>query len=247
MTPKSQLYIKKTTYQHFLRLADYHYIKFNPPMFKSIYGIYPRLPWLKNYPSPTAIITYSAPIIRMKARNKVLAGVLQFPQDQKKALQEINENIVYFSRLIVDPRYRKIGLGSWLLTETMKMQTVPYIETMTPFEETESMLKKAGFIPHHTPNPPYYQRVIAAMAKVGMDLRFTKFPAFAFSRIEHLKGPARTIIIYELDRFCKHFKVKLTKEHSIERMEYIFHKLSYPNIYWLYRSEKLMISSRNSQ
>lgn len=216
-------------------------------MFKSIYGIYPRLPWLKNYPSPTAIITYSGPIIRMKARIRALSKILEFSKDQKKALREVNENIVYFSRLIVDPRFRKIGLGSWLLTETMKLQTVPFIETMTPIEETQPMLERAGFIAYPTPNPPYYRRLIVAMSRVGLDLRFTKFPAFAFSRIEHLKGPARTIIIYELDRFCKHFKVKLTKEHSIERMEYIFHKLSYPNIYWLYRNEKVKNSSRNSQ
>lgn len=228
---RDRLYIKRTSFSHYQRLASYHYVKQSIHPFKYIFGIYPRLPWLKQYPHPVAITVYAPPLPNLRPRRRALEGILDIPRDRRQSLAYINKHIIYASRIIVDPRFKHLGLATWLAQVTYELVPYPIIEVLTPIDDTNAWLTKLGFKTFLMPAPDYYARVIRAFCRVGITSAFFDCPEFVNRRIDKLARAARRMILYELQRFTNHFKCHHLQPHSLRRTAYILDKLHYPHAY----------------
>lgn len=237
-----QLFLSETTHRFFLRLAHYHPVKQAAPIFKYIYGLFPKPPWSKVHPHPVAVIVYAPPVPSLRARARALRGQINFPRDRKQNLRLVNANILYISKLIVDPRYHNLGLATWLLKETIALQHVPYIESLTPIDYTNKIFAHCGFTTLYNPAPPYYARLVTALTAAGVGAALYDHPHQVNLRIERMPAEQKAIVLYEMQRFANHFKSHGSGPHSLERTAYILGKLSYPQAYHLYTTNNPVTS-----
>lgn len=100
------------------RLACYHYRGGLPISVKAVFTMRPATPISSFERRPVGVIVYTTPVPRVELRN-VATGNIFKDLDRQTQLALINRNIRCIARVIVEPRFRGIGLATRLVRETM--------------------------------------------------------------------------------------------------------------------------------
>jgi GNAT superfamily N-acetyltransferase len=190
-------------------------------------------------PTTLGVIVFSVPIGEWKARNLALSNY--FSQYKSKSLRQsaINHNIVYIARIIVDPRFHKIGIASRLLKETIPLFNYHWIETMTPIDKYMSLFTKNGFKLFFQPTPQLYYDMQQALLRAKVDRQYWTLPKNATSVIDALNKYERNLFDSACKKFLRNFHHHEREKKGIARIEYILSKIRYPNAYYLYTNEKV--------
>ena len=92
----------------------------------------------------TGVIVYASPYLNLRARSVVL------PQFTGKTTPEharkINKHFVRIARVVVDPKYRSIGLGVKLVKDTLARVGYPYVEILAVMGQYNPFAVKAGML-----------------------------------------------------------------------------------------------------
>ncbi len=132
------------------------------------------------------VIVYSYPAVRTAGRKRAAGYVPD--------VKELNGDWAVVSRVIVHPKYRTIGLGSRLVSETLPLQGCGHVELVAvmaqynPFAERAGMrliqitephrsvvaaidqLRGLGFDPVHMASKGYNLEVVGKLDRVQLDL-----------------------------------------------------------------------------
>ncbi|MCJ7777345.1 MAG: hypothetical protein MUP16_03430, partial [Sedimentisphaerales bacterium] len=121
-----KLQIVRGCLDDYKKLARFHYRDSQPGPYTAIFAIKP----IKS-PSTELIgvIVYTMPSMGAELRN-IATGNVFAGFDNRTRLSLINKNIRCISRVIIEPRFRGLGLASRLVRETMPKMDVPIIEAM---------------------------------------------------------------------------------------------------------------------
>lgn len=215
-------------------LAHYHYKTEAPSPPDQIYKIRGNLESKKSFPDPIAIIVYSMPIINLHGRTVATNRYFRKARTEIGRLRLVNQKIRYISRVIVDPRFQKLGLATWLLKDTLERQTVPIVETLTPIDFTNKIFQKAGFKLYHSPAPDWYRRFTKALTKVQIKLDTVKCPPAIHFRINNLPPRQKGFIEKEILLFVKHFRHREGMKNSPNRTAFFCSKIPYPQAYLIW-------------
>lgn len=239
------LEIKICSYQHYLRIAHYHYVKGDIRPHLKIYAVYGKGSRYEQYPRPVAAVVYAPPMPNIRGRNIALRGILDIPSNPRERMQVINKHIVYASRLICDPRFGRKGIASWLLQNTVHLTGKPIVESLSPVDDEAALLSRIGFKQIIIPTPHRYSRMNHFLRKAGISDELCKFPELVHKRISQIDGPEKEVLVFELQRFVNQFSYHQFDVHSLKRTTYILTKLVYPSWYhvwiepkWLKTREK---------
>jgi len=217
-------------------LARYHYNPLPKGPCTGIYKIKAKYPYHKSMPDPLAIIVYRMPIGRLRARTIATNGIFKQSANCPHPLKAINKNIRYLARLIVDPRFWRHGLATKLILETIQLQEVPLIETITPIDWTNDMFQKCGFEIFFTPAPKWYRRMTTAIRELGLTPDANLLPIILHKRIKNLHGSQRDFIENEIKQFLHQYRHMHDLKPCIERAKFILSKIPYPEAYLLWRN-----------
>jgi len=92
------------------------------------------------------VIVYSHSYLNLKPRNMVFGERYRYtPGDLYKA-RLINEEIARISRVVIHPKFRGIGLGSFLVKETMPKVNAKVIEALAVMARFNPFFEKAGMV-----------------------------------------------------------------------------------------------------
>ncbi len=92
------------------------------------------------------VIVYSRSYLNLKPRNMVFGERYVYtPGDLHKA-RLINEEIARISRVIIHPKFRGIGLGAYLVKETMPKVDAKVIEVLAVMAKYNPFFEKAGML-----------------------------------------------------------------------------------------------------
>jgi len=134
-----QTRVVEGTRQDYEKLACFHYRSSQlPPPYK-IFA-------LKHQNELVGVIVYSYPPATCFGRRQALGRVA--------SLTELNKDFVWISRVVLQPKYRTIGLGALLVKKTLPLIDRRYVETIAvmakynPFFERAGMTKIAQRKPH---------------------------------------------------------------------------------------------------
>lgn len=228
------LEIVPATLADYKLLAHYHYRKDAPAPLDQIYKIRGTLECRDSFPDPIAIIGYSMPITNLHGRTTATSGYFRNARTEIGRLRLVNKKIRYISRLIVDPRFHKQGLATWLLKDTLERQTVPIAETLTPIDFTNKIFQSQGFKLYHTPAPEWYLRFTDALQKARVKLDTINCPPAVHYRLQALDPRQRSFIEKEILLFLSHFRHRKGMENSLDRTAYFCSKLPYPQAYLIW-------------
>lgn len=95
--------------------------------------------------SPVAVVAYTHPVPDCRARDLATGGRYVGWPDRRSGLLLLNREMRTVSRLIVEPRFRGLGLATRLLRETLPRLNVPLVEALAVMGELVPMFTRAGF------------------------------------------------------------------------------------------------------
>lgn len=228
------------SYEEYLRLARYHYISPDCKPAMQIFKIRKAGKKQNSFPDPMGVILYKKPLPDLKARTYATRSYFKLPPTKSEQLKLVNEKILYAARIIIDPRFWKRGLAHWLQSETLKLQTVPIVETLTPIDFTYKLLLPDGFKRYYNPAPSYYTRFHNTLLSIGITEAEIRTPRIAHQHFMMMHEPHHSTFEKEITRFLKHFKNSPVDNFELPRTAYALSKLPYPQSYFIWFNPRVM-------
>jgi hypothetical protein len=236
------------------QLAHYHYRDGQPGPFAAIFALKPA-PELAGalHIRTVGVIVYTMPSpsleLRNVATNNFFAGF-----DKSTQLALINKNIRCVSRVIIEPRFRGLGLASRLVCQTMPEMNVPVIEAMAVMGQVNPFFEKAGMKAYTANMPVRCIRLIEALSMVTIEEDPSAVACVGGSGGDHqlidaakvqreldrLPPPKAEFIELEIRRFLQSYGKRRNSQPGLERTRYILSKLTFRPVYYIWFNPKFV-------
>lgn len=220
------------------QLARYHYCKGRILPAQYIFKLMARSPHRFDIPDPVGVVVYKYPIPQMPGRNQATNYYFRKPDSNSERMKLVNSNIRYAARIIIDPRFRRIGLAKKLQQESLDQLTIPIVETLCPMDWTSNLLHYSGFKPYYCRPPKRYGRLKNKLELAGVSERVLSLPAIVNERLRFLSPSHKAEVEKEIKRFMEHWPKQYDMPDSLARTRFFLDKLNYPPVYWIWRNPK---------
>lgn len=220
------------------RLAKYHYRDGRPGPMAAIFALKPKPKSALRLNVPTVgVIVYSMPVPEVRLRDiatdSFFAG---FDRSTKCSL--LNMHVRCISRLIVEPRFRGLGLASRLVRQTMPRLKVPIVEAMAVTDVVSPFFIRAGMKPYQGEAPVRAVRLIEALSAVGIDQTQLADPARVQRCLDRLGVVRGRFIESEIRRFLQSYSRCRDMPPGLKRTEYVLSKLTTRPVYYIWFNPK---------
>jgi hypothetical protein len=201
-------------------LSSYHYREHNLGPYAAIYAIKGSFRTSENLLN-VGVIVYAMPATGCQMRSVAIPFLSGL--DRITRLKLINANIRTISRVIIEPRFRSLGLAARLVSETMPLMNVPFIEALAVMGQVNPFFEKAGMTRIDAPPSPSVARLIEAFAAVGIDRHEFIDPILLHQKLDSLSND---FIERELTRFLQAYGQRRLMPPGLERTKFILSKLT---------------------
>jgi hypothetical protein len=225
-------------------LSHYHYCETSMGPYAPIFAIKGKFRTATKLET-VGVIVYSMPTAGAQMRNIATAGIFA-GLDKGTRLKLINSNIRTISRVIIEPRFRSLGLAVRLVKETMPAMNVPFIEALAVMGRANPFFEKAGMTRYYSPMSPSCVRLIEAFSVVGIDERDLIDSALVQKKLDRVQiFPERCtlnaercsdFIEGEMARFLQSYGRRRLMPPGIVRTRFILSKLTDSPLYYLWRN-----------
>lgn len=193
----------------YLRLKPHHYRPGNPATMTRVLAIRDPKPTAadrySNSASPArsvAVLVESLPALSCRLRDTALDGRYGhlLPKPRSKLL---NEELRCISRVIIDPRYRGLGLAVRLVRYALSTAQTRYTEALAVMGRVSPFFERAGMTAYERPPLPNESRALDALACVGIAPHDLAQPQDVEQRINALPTIQKRLITRELMRWYR--------------------------------------------
>ena len=241
-----RLRILPGTLEDYRRLAHYHYRDVRPGPVAAIFALRPESESPVSA-STVGVIVYSMPVPEVQLRDVATDGFFAgFDRSTKCAL--LNRHVRCITRLVVDPRFRGLGLASRLARETMPRLDVAIIEAMAVMGLVNPFLERAGMTAYRADVPVRTVRLVEAFSSVGIEDRQLVDPAQVQRSIDELGDSEGRFIELEIRRFLQSYNRCRDMPPGLKRTRYVLSRLTTRPVYYIwFNPEKEQESRMTSQ
>ncbi|MGD0551850.1 MAG: hypothetical protein ABSB25_04280 [Sedimentisphaerales bacterium] len=216
-------------------LSHYHYRESHPGPCVAIFALKGKFRTATKLET-VGVIVYSMPTAGAQMRNVATGGIFA-GLDKGTRLALINKNIRTISRVIIEPRFRSLGLAVRLVRETMPIMDVPFVEALAVMGRANPFLEKAGLTRYDVSISASCVRLIEAFSAVGVDEQDLIDPGLVQQKLDSmlhrkvsLSGDTRTSMLYfidgEMTRFLQSYGERRLMQPGIERTRFVLNKLT---------------------
>ena len=188
--------------------------------------------------TPVGVIVYSnAPVVlelRNIATGNVFAGL-----DRSTQLELFNTNIRRISRVIIEPRFRNVGLASRLVRETMPLINVPIVEALAVMGWVNPFFEKAGMKAYTSKPAAVSVQFVEALSMVGIEADELIDPRQVHQKIQRLSAHKARFIERQIRHFLKSHGRRRDMSPGLERTRYFLTKLTVRPVYYIWFHPKL--------
>jgi len=232
-----EMEIEAGRFEDYKKLAHYHY-RDSPEAglgpFAAIYAVRPtgRIKWRADTDT-IGVIVYTMPNPHVELRNVATAGLF-VGLDRPSQLALVNKNIRRIARVVIEPRFRGIGLAAWLVRATMPLMKVPIIEALAVMGLVNPFFEKAGMQAYTAKTPLRNARLIEALGSVGIEDRCLINPRKVQDRIGRLDEGSGQFIEREISLFLQTYGSRRTMPPGLNRTRYVLTKLTDRPAYYIW-------------
>jgi hypothetical protein len=223
------------------RLSRYHYRGDHPGPAAAIFVLS-----RSGCKTPVGVIVYSnQPAVlelRNIATNHVFAGL-----DRSTKLALINANIRRISRVIIEPRFRGLGLAGRLVRETMPLVNVPIVEALAVMGWVNPFFERAGMKAYKAPPSAASVQFIEALSTIGVEQADLLDPEQVQNKLEKLGGCENRFIEHQIRHFLKSHGRRRDMPPGLERTQYILTKLTARPVYYIWFNPKFRKEAKQCQ
>ena len=179
---------------------------------------------------PAGVIGYVMPTAGCELRNTATGDFFK-GFDRSTRLKLMNRTVRRIARVIVEPRYRGLGLASRLVRATMPRMNVPIIEAMAVMGAVNPFFEKAGMVRYKAAQSARVIRMLEAFSMVGAEGADLLDVELVRGKLERLSRSQIKFIETEFAEFlCGYGRGKIF-DSSAERIAYILCSLASMSIY----------------
>ena len=219
-------------------LSHYHYREGHPGAAVAIFALKGKFRTATKLET-VGVIVYSMPTAGAQIRNfatgECFAGL-----DKGTRLKLINRNIRTISRVIIEPRFRSLGLAVRLVKETMPIMNVPFVEALAVMGRANPFFEKAGMTRYDAPPSANCVRLIEAFSAVGVNEQDLIDPAVVQRELDKQRtedrGQKADFVEEEIMRFLQSYGQRRLMQPGIVRTRFVLSKLTDRPVYYLWRN-----------
>jgi GNAT superfamily N-acetyltransferase len=226
-------------------LSKFHYREAGSCPHAAIYAMKDTHPGRARFAPVIGVIVYTMPTAHVELRNVATGGLFCGFGDRRMQLQMVNKYIRRIARVIIEPRYRGLGLASWLVAETMGKLDVPIIEAMAVMGIVHPFFEKAGMKRYQAKPTARSIQLIEALGIVGIDEHPFINPQAVQDKFDSLAGCEAEFIERQIKDFLQSYGKRRQIEPGIERTRYVLSKLTARPVYyiWFNPDKEFMVCS----
>ena len=230
----SKLQIVPGCLDDYKQLAHYHYRDNRLGPYAAIFVIKPAKTSASGFGTKTiGVIVYTMPSPALELRNIATGGVFA-GFDKRTQLALINKNIRRISRVIIEPRFRSLGLATRLVRETMPQMNVPIVEAIAVMGLVNPFFEKAGMKTYKAKMPARCEQLVEALSMVGIEKDLLIDPQKAQQRLGQLQGPEAEFIKLQIRNFLQSYGKRRQMQPGLERTIYTLSKLTLRPVYYIW-------------
>lgn len=157
------------------------------------------------------IIVYSRSYLNLKPRNMVFGDRYMFtPGDLYKA-RLINEEIARISRVIIHPKFRGIGLGAFLVRETLPLVKAKVVEVLAVMAKYNPFFEKAGLVrvDYRREEGSIEKKMRGFLEACNFNFSFAKSRAYCHHFFSQLKDRDKKVLLGYLSEFAHQPFIKM--------------------------------------
>lgn len=233
-------------------LSHYHYREPNMGPYAAIFALKGKFRTATKLET-VGVIVYSMPTAGAQMRNIATGGIFA-GLDKSMRLKLINRNIRTISRVIIEPRFRSLGLAVRLVRETMPIMDVPFVEALAVMGRANPFFEKAGMTRYDAPISPLCVRLIEAFSVVGVDEQDLIDQGLVQQKLDKLRtedpslpkglrragrGRMADFIEDEMTRFLQSYGQRRLMQPGIERTRFVLNKLTDRPVYYLWKNPQV--------
>ncbi len=219
-------------FDDYKELAKYHYRNERTGPFTNLFALKPKQDSFLDM-TTIGVIVYSMPNPCLELRN-IATGNFFVGLDRKTQITLLNKTVRRISRLIIEPRFRGLGLAAHLVRETMPLVNVPIIEASGVMGMANPFFEKAGMAAYTAPQKTSNIRLREALNIIGIDESMLIDSVRVHRDIELLSSEKRQFIEKEFSIFLKSFGNKRYCSPSLKRTRFVLGRLTERPIYYIW-------------
>jgi hypothetical protein len=230
------LEIVKGGIDDYRRLSVYHYRDCGCGPYVAIYAIVAvgRLAGRMGK-MPAGVIVYTMPVPGTELRNVALGGILT-GLDRKSRLLFINKNIRTISRVIIEPRFRSLGLATRWVRETIELIDVPIIEALAVMGRVNNFFERAGMTAYRGQSAFGGLRtvqLVEAFEFVGLCGNDLIDVEAVQRKMDGLSKEKAEFIDYQMRSFLQCYGKRRNMQAGLERTRFVLSRLTEQPIYYI--------------
>jgi hypothetical protein len=253
---EKDLHIVKGSIEDYRRLSVYHYRDCKLGPYSHIFtmnltgSVTRDLCLVSRVPNHEArativagVIVYSMPPLGLELRNVAL-GESPLKMSLKNRFSFINKNIRIISRVIIEPRFRSIGLAEKLVRETMNKVDVPIIEALAVMGRVCRFFERAGMTAYRGPEHKRCIKMREAFAIAGITERDRIDAAVVQEKIDKLTTDMQDFIDKQIQKFLQCYGKRRKMPPSLNRTRFVLSRLGMRPIYYIKVKSDIKAESR---
>jgi len=201
--------IRIGTRADYLALKDHHYRPGHPMTTMRVFAIDDATPTAGDRflsrptePRPIAVLVESLPSLSCRLRDAALGERYRYLRPKQRSAL-LSAELRCISRVIVDPRFRGLGLAVRLVRHAQSTATTRYTEALAVMGRVSPFFERAGMLAYERPPLPADERALAALRYAGFEPQALALPAALAERIDALPTPTHALLVRELSRWYR--------------------------------------------
>jgi len=188
--------------------------------------------------SAAAVIVYTMPTPGLELRNVALSDCFG-GLDKGTRMSLINRNIRCIGRVIVEPRFRGLGLAVRLVRETMPLIGIPIIEAMAVMGRVNPFFEKAGMTAYRGGTPRRCVQMIEAFSAVGIEKDELIDSEKVQRKLERLGQEKARFIEAQMRLFLQGYGRRRDMAAGVMRTKFVLGKLTERPVYYIWFNKEL--------
>ena len=236
-TIKRYLKIVPGTIADYKPLARFHYRESRTGPVAAVYKIIDTHPTREQIEPVVGIIIYSMPACSVQLRNIATKGLFTKLGSANANMQLVNQNIRTIARVVIEPRYRALGLSYELVKKTMPLLNMPYIEALAVMGKVNPFFERAGMMKFEAPEPLRSVKLQAALSTIGIEQTDLVDIEKTHNKLQSLNRKAKCFIEKQITDFLAAYgKTARFMRDGLTRTEFFISRLSERPVYYLWRN-----------
>ena len=221
----SQVELVKAGIEAYRALERFHYRDGALGPYCAVYALAERCLKRRKTADYAGVIVYGPATLNGAARDAATGGYFAGRRKGEK-LALLNTHVRRISRVIVEPRYRGLGLAVRLVRETLGQAGAAMVETTATMGHVNPFFERAGMRAYAPGPDSVRERLREALSEAGIDASLWDDAAAVHLRVEGLTGRRREEVDTAMRRLLDRYGTRRSMAQGIERTAFVLGRLS---------------------